>query len=103
MRVRKARASQRRQRQVCRVRQGAAPRERSGEQSDLGRGVEGTHVKAPEFLTVDQVAEMLKRKPGGIRKAAQLGRLPFPRKDTYPTKFLRSDVERWMESRSTVR
>ena len=60
-------------------------------------------MKAPEFLTAEQVAAMLHRKPSGIRKAAQLGKLPFPRKSTHPTVFLRSDVERWMESRSTVR
>ena len=57
----------------------------------------------PEFLTADEVAAMLRRKPGGIKKAAQLGKLGFPRKDTHPMKFLKSDVERWMESRSTVR
>ena len=57
----------------------------------------------PEFLTAEEVAALLRRKPSGILKAAQLGRLPFPRKSTHPTVFLKSDVERWMESRSTVR
>lgn len=60
-------------------------------------------MKAPEFLTAAEVAVMLRRKPAGILKAAQTGKLPFPRKTVRPVTFLRKDVERWMEARSTVR
>jgi hypothetical protein len=55
-----------------------------------------------ELWDVEQVAAFLHRKPGGIRKAAQLGQLPVPAKTRKPWTWLRSDWERWAERPSTV-
>lgn len=56
-----------------------------------------------ELLSAEQVAEMLHRKVGGIKKAYQRGQLAFPAKTRRPLTFRRSDVERWIEQNTTLR
>lgn len=55
-----------------------------------------------ELWDAEQLAAFLHRKPGGVRKAAQRGELPFPAKTRKPWTWLRSDVEAWVQRRSTI-
>jgi excisionase family DNA binding protein len=55
----------------------------------------------PEFLTVDEVALLLRLKPKGIYSMISARRIPFIRVSNR-VRFRRTDLERWLKNRQVA-